>query len=97
MKYTSTVSSKGQVTVPLGIRRRLGLRDGDRIEFVPQGELTIVRPARPAANPFAHYAGALGTFAGGAREIDAWLNDLRSPGKPHRATKRKAASRANRH
>ena len=79
MKYSSTVSSKGQVTVPLPIRRRLGLREGDRLEFVAQGELTIIRPASEASNPFAAYGGVLNTFPGGVDEINAWLDQLRNP------------------
>ena len=31
---TSTVTTKWQVTIPLDVRRRLGLDAGDRIEFV---------------------------------------------------------------
>ena len=31
---TSTISAKGQVTIPLHVMRRLGLSAGDRIEFV---------------------------------------------------------------
>jgi len=84
MSYTSSISSKGQVTVPLEIRRRLGLRRGDRVEFVAQGELTVLRPARGAPNPFARYAGALGTFPGGVRESNAWMDDLRRPAAPRR-------------
>lgn len=38
---------------------------------------TLVRRARKSANPFAKYAGTLGTFRGGKKEIDAWLRDLR--------------------
>jgi AbrB family looped-hinge helix DNA binding protein len=78
MAYSSVVSSKGQVTVPQEIRTRLGLREGDRLEFVIEGDRTIIRPARGPANPFEEFAGALGTFPGGAAEIDAWLNDLRN-------------------
>ena len=34
---TSTLTTKGQVTIPFDVRRRLGLNAGDRIEFV-EGE-----------------------------------------------------------
>ncbi len=34
MARSSTISSKGQITVPLEIRNRLGLKKGDRVEFV---------------------------------------------------------------
>ncbi len=87
MKYTGTLSSKGQATVPLQIRRRLGVRQGDRIEFVAQGDLTILRPARESPNAFVRYAGALGTFPGGIDEISAWVDDLRSPDKRRRRAK----------
>ena len=30
----STVTRKGQVTVPVGIRRALGLKEGDKVAFV---------------------------------------------------------------
>lgn len=30
----STMTSKGQVTVPIAIRERLGLHSGDEVEFV---------------------------------------------------------------
>jgi AbrB family looped-hinge helix DNA binding protein len=35
---TSKVTSKGQVTIPLDVRRRLGIDSGDRIEFVDLGD-----------------------------------------------------------
>lgn len=31
----STVTSKGQITIPLEVRQRLGLRPGSRVNFVP--------------------------------------------------------------
>jgi len=38
---TSTVSAKGQITVPKAVRDRLGLRPGTRVEFemTPRGAL----------------------------------------------------------
>ncbi len=43
---TATVTSKGQITIPLDVRQRLGIDVGDRIEFVElaEGEFAI-RPA----------------------------------------------------
>lgn len=78
MSYSSSISSKGQVTVPLEIRSRLGLCAGDRVEFVIEGEHTIIRPLRPKTNPFAEYAGMLGIFPGGNTEINDWLRELRN-------------------
>jgi antitoxin PrlF len=75
---SSTISSKGQVTVPQEIRIRLGLKEGDRVEFVVEGGNTILRPLRAAKNPFESYAGAMGeTFPGGVREINAWVREMR--------------------
>lgn len=76
MSASSTISSKGQITVPLEIRRRLGLKEGDRVEFVVEGELTIIRPAQPAKNPFEKYIGALPAFHS-REEIDNWVSGLR--------------------
>ena len=77
-KYSSIMNSKGQVTVPRHIRDRLSLAAGDRVEFVIEGERTLMRPARAAINPFTKYKGALGTFPGGEKEINSWLEELRS-------------------
>jgi len=77
MPQSSKISSKGQITVPLDVRKRLGLREGDRVEFITEGTLTILRPARGAPNPFVEYAGALQTFPGGREEINTWIRGLR--------------------
>jgi antitoxin PrlF len=39
----STVTSKGQMTMPAEIRRRLNLKAGDRVEFVvaPDGRVSL--------------------------------------------------------
>jgi AbrB family looped-hinge helix DNA binding protein len=34
----ATVTSKGQVTIPVEVRKALGLRSGSRVAFVPTGE-----------------------------------------------------------
>ena len=76
MTRSSTISSKGQITVPLEIRNRLGLKRGDRVEFVVEDDRTTIRPARPAENPFVKYVGALLGFSG-RHEINAWVRSLR--------------------
>jgi antitoxin PrlF len=77
MKYSSSISSKGQVTVPQEIRNRLGLSAGDRVEFAVEGEHTIIRPARAISSPFDKYKGALGVFPGAAKQINAWVREMR--------------------
>lgn len=80
MIRSTTISSKGQITVPLEIRNRLGLKKGDRVEFVLEDERTTIRPARSPENPFVKYVGALPAFSG-AQEINAWVRSLRDEEK----------------
>ncbi|MDH6180078.1 antitoxin PrlF [Microbacteriaceae bacterium SG_E_30_P1] len=37
---TATVTSKGQVTIPVEVRERLGIEAGTRVEFVPRSDGT---------------------------------------------------------
>ncbi len=78
MNNSSTISTKGQVTVPQEIRRRLGLEPGDRVEFVIEEGRTVIRPARSEGNPFEKYIGIAGPFPGGQEGIKAWIDDARS-------------------
>ncbi len=34
----ATVTSKGQVTIPLEVRERLGIQAGTRVEFIPRSD-----------------------------------------------------------
>ncbi len=77
MKLEATVSSKGQITVPIEIRKRLNLKSGDRLRFlVEKGDVKLL-PAREEENPFTKWIGALnpkGTPAGTAVK---WVRSLR--------------------
>jgi AbrB family looped-hinge helix DNA binding protein len=81
MPPSSTISSKGQVTVPIEIRHRLGLKEGDRVEFVFEDGRTVLRPSRQEANPFNAYLGVLPAFSS-REEIDDWIRDLRDDDPP---------------
>lgn len=37
---TATVTSKGQVTIPIEVRERLGIEAGARVQFVPRADGT---------------------------------------------------------
>jgi antitoxin PrlF len=69
--------SKGQVTVPIEIRNRLGLKEGDRLAFINEGGEIVLRLDRGQKNPFAAYAGVLGPIKGGTKAISAWMAELR--------------------
>lgn len=76
MAPRATLTSKGQITIPQEVRQRLGLRQGDQIEFITEHGVTVIKPARGETNPFAAYVGALGGFES-KDEVVAWLSDLR--------------------
>lgn len=73
---SGTVSSKGQITVPIEVRYRLGLREGDRVEFLFENGRTILRPAQASENPFAAFVGVLPAFSS-RDEVNAWTRTLR--------------------
>jgi len=77
MTRSSTISSKGQITVPQEIRKRLGLKTGDRVEFVVEEKRTTIRPAQAPDNPFLKYVGALPAFSS-VRKINEWVDELRN-------------------
>lgn len=76
MARSSRLSSKGQITVPLEIRKRLGVKAGDRLEFFVKDAQTILRPARNPDNPFLKYVGVLPAFSS-IEQINAWVADMR--------------------
>jgi antitoxin PrlF len=39
---SSTMTTKGQVTIPAKIRKKLGLRAGDQVEFILYGDRAIL-------------------------------------------------------
>jgi AbrB family looped-hinge helix DNA binding protein len=56
----SRLTRKGQITVPMEIRRRLGLDRGDVVAFEQDGDLVTIRPATAVAT---RTAGALRRYA----------------------------------
>ena len=42
----ATLTSKGQLTIPKGIRDRLGVKPGDRLLFETEGDSVLVRVER---------------------------------------------------
>lgn len=79
----STLTSKGQVTIPKEVRDRLGLKAGDRLvfRFDDQGNLM----ARPEArNPLGRLSGLLHHLAGNRPVTIEEMNE---------AVKRQAAER----
>ena len=67
---TSTLTSKGQVTVPKKIRDYLGLQPGSAVGFVlgPNGEVVVQAANRPLKSPHQRHLDHLrGTLTTGKR------------------------------
>ena len=43
----STITSRGQTTVPKAVRKALELEAGDRIRYTIEGSVVRIRPLRP--------------------------------------------------
>jgi len=44
MSYLATLSKKGLMTIPTEIRRKYGLKDGDRVRIIDQGGVLMIIP-----------------------------------------------------
>lgn len=83
----STITSKGQTTLPAPIRRALHLKTGDRILYEIQGDTVIIRPQPGAMAVFGSLKPPLGK-AGvpfeEAREKSRqdWVADTAREGRP---------------
>jgi AbrB family looped-hinge helix DNA binding protein len=76
--FRAKVTSKGQITIPLEVRKRLGVRPGEQVEFDTAYPYTVIRPVRTDDNPFEKWRGiAKGAFPGGLKEINAWIREMR--------------------
>lgn len=82
MPPSSTLSSKGQVTIPINVRHSLGVKSGDRVEFVQEDGRVVVRPAIPEENPFLEFVGILPAF-NSVDEIVRYYRDLRDDDVPY--------------
>jgi bifunctional DNA-binding transcriptional regulator/antitoxin component of YhaV-PrlF toxin-antitoxin module len=54
----------------------MGLKEGDRVEFVIEDDEVVLRPARTRHNPFDKYMGAFPYFKT-IDEINAWVREMR--------------------
>ena len=77
MEKHAKITSKGQVTVPLAIRRALGVRAGDVLLFEEDKTGVRVRPVRTKSS-FAKYRGIGNRGIGsGKKAIIRWTRAMR--------------------
>lgn len=53
------ITRKGQVTIPVDMRRTLGLKEGDQVAFVLEGTVVHLMPRGAKSSVIARTAGAL--------------------------------------
>jgi AbrB family looped-hinge helix DNA binding protein len=77
MNEQAKITSKGQVTVPLKIRKELGVKPGDSIVFEKDGDTVTVRPLRKES-PFAKYRGIGNPGISSGREaVNKFIREIR--------------------
>lgn len=73
----ATLTSKGQITIPLGIRRRLGLKPGQQLDF---DEATpFVKAVKVVDESAWKKARGIGRKRLPAASTKDWLNQTRGP------------------
>jgi AbrB family looped-hinge helix DNA binding protein len=80
----STISAKGQITVPVEVRDKLGLAPGTVVQFELREGGVLLRKGGPGAHPVDQVFGRLRL----TRPVDVLLDEMRGP--------RPAAPRARR-
>lgn len=67
-EIVSSVTSRGQVTIPARVRRHLGLNPPDRIAFVLGDDGTVV--VKPVTMPFARLRGIVPALPNASVDLD---------------------------
>jgi AbrB family looped-hinge helix DNA binding protein len=72
----STISSKGQITVPAAIRSELGLAPGTRVEFELREGGVLLRKGGSTDHPVDRVFGVLQL----SKSVDEVIDEMRGPG-----------------
>lgn len=71
----STISSKGQITVPAKVRQRLGLQPGTVVRFEIRGNGVLMRKGGSGPHPVDRVFGTLALRG----PVDTMLDEMRGP------------------
>ena len=83
-RVTSTISSKGQITVPKDVRVRLGLRTGTTVEFELTDSGVILRKGHKGVRPVDRVRGILARRDSTDDIVSAMRGGAATPGKSRR-------------
>lgn len=83
----STITSKGQTTLPAPIRRALHLKAGDRILYEIQGDSVVIRPQPGAMAVFGTLKPPAGKTGASFEEVratsrESWVKKTAGEGLP---------------
>jgi AbrB family looped-hinge helix DNA binding protein len=84
----STMSSKGQLTVPIEVREKLGLAAGTVIQFELRDGAVLLRKGTPNDHPVDRLFGHLKL----GKPVDEILDEMRGP-RPAGSRKKRVAAR----
>ena len=82
----STISAKGQITVPAEVRDKLGLAPGTAVQFELCEGGVLLRKGSPGPHPVDRIFGRLTL----PKPVDALLDEMRGPRPAGRRTARRA-------
>lgn len=79
----ATVTSKGQITIPVAVRTALGLRTGDRVDFValPDGNYELV-PANRSVDQLKGFFGPPPTSPVSVDDMNAAITESATEDAP---------------
>jgi antitoxin PrlF len=83
----STISSKGQLTIPIELREKLGLTAGTAVQFELHDGVVLMRKGTPKDHPVDRLFGRLNL----GKPVDELLDQMRGPRPLH--SRKKAAPR----
>lgn len=70
MAETATVTSKSMVTIPSSIRRKFGIKDEDKVQFVEVDGAVMMIPVKSLAEMHGMFRDHAKTLIEGVRELD---------------------------